>query len=257
MKNSLILASHDGPSTTVLTLNRPDKRNALSIALMKELCRAIEQAGRDKKQRVLVLRGAGPAFCAGLDLEEASKPAKADAGARMVARTLLALHTCRLVTVAMVHGAAVAGGAGLMAACDYVIAEDDTTIGFPETRRGLVAALVMTFLCRQLHERDVRELLLTGEPVTPQRALAMGLINRIVPAGNPTAAIIEMKKVSESVARCGPSATAQTKRILDGLRPSSVKRDLQMALKHHLKARHSKEAEEGIEAFLEGRKPQW
>lgn len=257
MNNSLVLSSPDGPSMTVLTLNRPEKRNALSIDLMKELCGAIDQAGKDKKQRILVLKGAGPVFCAGLDLEEASKPGKVDAAARMVARTLLTLHGSQLVTVAIVHGAAIAGGAGLMSACDFVLIEEDAKIGYPETRRGLVAALVMTFLMRQLRERDVRSLLLTGEPITAQKALAIGLVNRIVPAADPMAAMVEVRKIAEVVVQGGPSATAQTKKILNDLWPSSVKKDLQMALRHHLKARHSKEAEEGIRAFLENRKPQW
>jgi methylglutaconyl-CoA hydratase len=257
MSQQLILSSSDGPGTTVLTLNRPDKRNALNIELMNQLCKAVEKAGRDKAKRVLVLRGSGPAFCAGLDLEEASKKGKVDAAARMVAKTLLALHGTSLVTIAIVHGAAMAGGAGLMSVCDYVIAEEDAKIGYPETRRGLVAALVMTFLCRQVGERDVRELLLTGEPISAKRALAIRLINKIVPTGNPMAAIVEMRRVAESVAKCGPSATAQTKKILDELWPTSVKQDIQKALQHHLKARHSKEADEGIKAFLQGRSPNW
>ena len=257
MNNSLVLSSPDGPSTTVLTLNRPEKRNALNIALMKELCRAIDQAGKGKKQRILVLKGAGPVFCAGLDLEEASKPGKVDAAARMVARTLLTLHGSPLVTVAIVHGAAIAGGAGLMSACDFVLIEEDAKIGYPETRRGLVAALVMTFLMRQLRERDVRDLLLTGEPITAQKALAIGLVNRIVPSADPMAAMVEVRKIAEVVVQGGPSATAQTKKNLNDVWPSSVKKDLEKALKHHLKARHSKEAEEGISAFLENRKPRW
>jgi methylglutaconyl-CoA hydratase len=257
MNLNLVLSGSDGPSTTVLTLNRPDKRNALSIALMKELCAAIEKAGRTRGQRMLVLKGNGPVFCAGLDLEEASTPGKVEAGARMVAKTVLAVTSSPLVTVAIVHGAALAGGAGLMSAFDFVIAEEDTKIGYPETRRGLVAALVMTFLRRQLRERDVRELLLTGESITPQRALEIGLINRITPAADPMAAMVEVRKIAELVVQGGPAATAQTKKILDELWPSSVKKDLALALKHHLKARHSREADEGIRAFLERRKPGW
>ena len=255
--NSLVLRDRDGPSTTVLTLNRPEKRNALNMALMKELCAAVEKTSRDKSQRVLVLKGMGPVFCAGLDLEEASKPGKVDAGARMVAKTLLAIHGSPLVTVAIVHGAALAGGAGLMSACDFVLVEEDAKIGYPETRRGLVAALVMTFLRRQLRERDVRELLLTGESIMSHKALEIGLINRIVPAADPMAAMVEVRKIAELVIQGGPSATARTKKILDDMWPSSVKKDFVLALKHHLQARRSKEADEGIRAFLEGRKPQW
>src|ERR1051326_3358958 len=102
----------------------------------------------------------------------------------LVAKTLIALSQTRLVTIAAVHGAAVAGGAGLMSACDYVVAAARTKIGYPEVRRGLVAGLVMTFLRRQLHERDIRELLLGSELINAERAREMGLVNRIVPAGD-------------------------------------------------------------------------
>src|SRR5581483_5685167 len=113
--------------------------------------------------RVLILRGTGAAFCAGLDLKEASDHAKAHATAELVANTLIALSETRLVTIAAVHGAAVAGGAGIMSACDFVVAARGTKIGYPEVRRGLVAGLVMTFLRRQTGERNMRELLLGAE----------------------------------------------------------------------------------------------
>lgn len=255
--NNLVIMGSEGPSITVLTLNRPEKRNALNIDLMNQLCSAIEKAGRTKGQRMLVLKGTGPVFCAGLDLEEATKPGKVDAAARMVAKTVLTLHGSPLVTVAIVHGAALAGGAGLMSACDFVFAEEDAKIGYPETRRGLVAALVATFLRRQLRERDARELLLRGDSISAQKALEIGLINRIVPAADPMAAMVEVRKIADSIFLGGPAATAQTKRILDDMWPSTVKADLAKALKHHLKARHSREAEEGIRAFLERRKPNW
>ena len=108
--------------TTILTLNRPERRNALTIELMSELVAAIEIAAAESERRVLVLRGAGAAFCTGLDLNEVSEPQKAHASAELVAKMLLTVSQTRLVTIAVVHGAAVAGGAGLMSACDFVVA---------------------------------------------------------------------------------------------------------------------------------------
>ncbi len=148
---------------TFVTLNRPERRNALTIELLTELTAAMDAAAADSGQRVLILRGAGKVFCAGLDLQETTETEKAHRSAEMVARTLLAISQTRLITIAQVHGAAVAGGAGLMSACDFVVTAEGTKIGYPETKRGLVAGLVMTFLRRQLRERDIRELLFTGD----------------------------------------------------------------------------------------------
>src|ERR1700694_2758720 len=177
----LVLIEKQTPQVTTLTLNRPERRNSLTIELMIELISAIEFAAADSTQRILILRGAGKAFCTGLDLKEAADETKAHATAEMVAKTLITLSQTRLITIAVVHGAAVAGGAGLMSACDFVVAAERTKFGYPEVRRGLVAGLVMTFLRRQLRERDIRELLLGAELIDAKRALEMGLVNRVVP----------------------------------------------------------------------------
>src|SRR5437764_12598338 len=158
----VVLVEKKTPQITVVTLNRPERRNALSIQLLTELIASIKLASDETRERILILRGAGAAFCTGLDLKEAQNQTKAHATADLVAHVLGALNEARPVTIAAVHGAAVAGGAGIMSACDYVVAAEGTKIGYPETRRGLVAGLVMTFLRRQLRERDMRELLLCG-----------------------------------------------------------------------------------------------
>src|SRR3977135_4127669 len=159
----VVLIEKQSPQITVLTLNRPERRNALSIELLTELSAAIKVASDEPHKRILILRGAGAAFCTGLDLKEAADQSKAHATADMVARTLVGLSQTRLITIAAVHGAAVAGGAGIMSACDFVVAAQRTKIGYPEVRRGLVAGLVMTFLRRQVGEREMRELLLGSE----------------------------------------------------------------------------------------------
>lgn len=126
---------------------------------------------------MLLLTGAGPVFCAGRTLAEAADPARAHCSRNPIGQALRRLSESRLATIAVVRGAAIAGGAGLMSACDFAFAEATAQIGYPETRRGLVAALVMTFLRRQLRERDARRLLLTGELITARHAEAIGLIN--------------------------------------------------------------------------------
>lgn len=239
---------------TVLTLNRPERRNALSLQLLNELIAAIKVASDEPHERVLILRGAGAAFCTGLDLKEAQDQTRAHATADMVARTLIAVAETRLVTIAAVHGAAVAGGAGIMSACDYVVAARKTKIGYPETRRGLVAGLVMTFLRRQLRERDIRELLLGAELIDAERALQMGLVNRVV---EPDELMNEAQRFANSVLQGAPNAVIHTKQLIEQLWPTAVKTDVELALKHHMQARESAEAREGIAAFNEKRAPNW
>jgi methylglutaconyl-CoA hydratase len=249
----VVLIEKQSPQISVITLNRPERRNALTIELMSELTAAVENAAADPKQRILILRGAGKAFCTGLDLEEAAK-AEPHVTAETAARMLLALAETRLVTIATVHGAAVAGGAGIMSACDFVIAAERTKIGYPEVRRGLVAGLVMTFLRRQLRERDLRELLLASELIEAERAHEIGLVNRVVPAGELESAA---QKIAASVLQGAPGAITNSKRLMEKLWSTTIREDIELALRHHMEARESAEAKEGIAAFNEKRPPNW
>ncbi|HMJ05216.1 MAG TPA: enoyl-CoA hydratase/isomerase family protein, partial [Chthoniobacterales bacterium] len=242
------------PRVTVLTLNRPERRNALTIELMTELIAAVEAANADKQQRVLILKGAGKAFCTGMDLNEVAQPEHAHASAELVAKTLLSLSESHLVTIAAVHGAAVAGGAGLMSACDFVVAAERTKLGYPEVRRGLVPGLIMTFLRRQLRERDLRELLFGGELFEAERGREIGLVNRVVP---PNELENETQKLAAAILQGAPGALANTKRLLGKLWPTSVRDDIAQALAFHMEARESSEAKEGVAAFLEKRPPTW
>jgi methylglutaconyl-CoA hydratase len=250
----VVLIEKQSPQITVITLNRPERRNALTVELLTELCAAIKVASDEPQKRVVILCGAGAAFCTGLDLKEAADQTKAHATAEMVANTLIAISQTHLVTIAAVHGAAVAGGAGIMSACDFVVAAERTKIGYPEVRRGLVAGLVMTFLRRQVGERNMRELLLGSELIEVERAKAIGLVNRVVARND---LMTEALKFADSVLQGAPSAVAQTKRLINELWWRSVKDDVNLALKYHMEARESSEAREGIAAFNEKRKPKW
>ncbi|PYI95332.1 MAG: enoyl-CoA hydratase/isomerase family protein [Verrucomicrobia bacterium] len=209
---------------------------------------------REPHVRILILQGAGAAFCTGLDLKEAADQAKAHATAEAVANTLITISETRLVTIAAVHGAAVAGGAGIMSACDFVVAAERTKIGYPEVRRGLVAGLVMTLLRRQIGERNMRELLLGSELIDAQRAKEIGLVNRVVTQDD---LMSEALKFAESALQGAPGALAKTKRLIEELWWRSVKQDVDLTLKYHMQARESAEAREGIAAFNEKRKPKW
>jgi methylglutaconyl-CoA hydratase len=250
----VVLVEQESPQITVVTLNRPERRNALTLELLTELCSVVNVASEQPERRVLILRGAGAAFCTGLDLKDAADKTKAHATAQMVANTLIAISQTRLVTIAAIHGAAVAGGAGIMSACDFVVAAEGTKIGYPEVRRGLVAGLVMTFLRRQVSERNLRELLFSAELIDAVRAKEIGLVNRVVASDK---IMSEAKKFTTSVLQGAPGALAQTKRLAEELWWRSVKEDVDVALKYHMEARESDEAREGIGAFNEKRKPRW
>ena len=251
---AVVLIEKQAPQITVVTLNRPERRNALTLELLAELQAAVKVVSDQPQERVLILRGAGAAFCTGLDLKEAADHTKAHATAEMVANTLIAISQTRLVTIAAVHGAAVAGGAGIMSACDFVVAAERTKIGYPEVRRGLVAGLVMTFVRRQAGERNMRELLLGSELIDAERAKEIGLVNRVVARDD---VMSEAQKFAQSVLQGAPDALAQTKQLIDELWWRSVKEDVDLALKYHLQARESDEAREGIAAFNEKRRPNW
>src|SRR3989440_10311102 len=250
----VVLIEKQSPQITLVTLNRPERRNSLTIELLNELIAAIKVASDQADERVLILRGAGAAFCTGLDLKEAADEKKAHMTAELVAKTLITLAETRLVTIAAVHGAAVAGGAGIMSACDFVVAAEKTKIGYPEVRRGLVAGLVMTFLRRQVGERNMRELLLGSELIDAECAKEIGLVNRVVAKDD---LMSEAQKFADAVLQGAPGALTQTKRLIEEFQWRSVREDVDLALKYHVQARESREAREGIAAFNEKRAPNW
>jgi methylglutaconyl-CoA hydratase len=250
----LVLMEHAGPAISVLTVNRPDKRNALSIALVDAIVEAIGRVESDDARRVLIVRAAGPVFCAGLDLSEALDPTKEERTAEQVERLFRTVSQCRLVTICGVQGAVAAGGAGFMAACDLVVAAEGTKIGYPELLRGLVPALLMTFIVRQLHDRHARELLLLGDYIDARRAYEMALVNRVVPAADLLDACMAMAR---QALLGGPKALSMTKQLLEQMALRNSVADLKEALEHHKVARRSDEAREGLRAFVEKRKPNW
>ncbi len=253
-----LLIEHHGP-ITVLTLNRPDRRNALGAELIEQLISALATAEMSVQCRAIVIAGRGEGFCAGLDLKEAQgadEPTRIQSAHR-VAAMLAAIRQSSRLTIAAVHGAARAGGAGIVAACDLAIATRDATFGFSEVRRGLVPALVAALLRRQMSERAMRELFLVAEPIDAARAMQLGLINSIIE--KPDAADVRDAAVAlATTAIAGaPEAMNATKNLLDDLSPRPFADDFAIALAAHDAARGSEEAAEGIAAFVEHRLPNW
>ena len=250
----LILVEPLMRGVSMVVLARPEQRNALSIDLLEQLCTAVESLAGQPDQRVIILRGAGPVFSAGLDLREAADDAHVERSAASVGRALELLRQTPLVSIAAVHGGAYAGGAGLMATCDIVIAADDAKFGFPEARRGLLPALVCKTLRSRIREGDLRDLLLTGEIITASRALHVGLVQRVVPSDQ---LIAEARRVAEQILDGGPETIRQTRKLLNQIfegEPGLSERHLDEL---HLAARRGDEAREGLAAFSEKRAPSW
>jgi len=249
-----VLVERTTEAIAVVTLNRPQRRNALTIEMMESLCRALDGFALQPRPPVVILRGAGPAFCSGLDLDEAAHAELAERSALCVARTFQTVINLPLVTIAAVQGAAYSGGAGLMACCDFVVASDDLRICFPEVRRGLVPALAGLVLRRRLRDGDIRELLLLAEVIDAQRALDMGLVDRVVSSDR---VMTEAQAMADTILKGGPQAIQETKRLLGQLDSADSKQLFSRALEVHKRARNSAEAQEGLAAFHEHRDPRW
>jgi methylglutaconyl-CoA hydratase len=185
MTTPLLTSLHEGVLT--LTLNRPDKRNALNTELLDRLHQSVDRADLDADVRVLVIRGAGKDFCAGADLDELlasvdRSEAENESSALRLGTLFERLRALPKPVIAMVHGRALAGGAGLATACDLIVAAADAQIGYPEIQRGFAPAMVMALLRRIVGEKVALDLVLTGRVLRGDEAERLGLISRLVPA---------------------------------------------------------------------------
>lgn len=182
-----MLATQLDAGILTLTLDRPDKRNALSSALIEALHQGLERAELDGEVRVVVIRGAGKDFSAGADLEEllasADKdPAQNEASALRLGAVFQAIRRLPKPVVAVVQGRALAGGCGLATACDLVLAADSAQFGYPEIQRGFVPAMVMAMLVRQVGEKRALDLTGTGRLLSAAEAYQMGLVTSVISA---------------------------------------------------------------------------
>jgi methylglutaconyl-CoA hydratase len=258
MTEPLVLRSDDGP-VAILTLNRDQKRNALSRGLMDELEHQLDRTGHDPKVRSIVLTGAGTVFCAGMDLHEAARErdgAESEQHAvvalQQYADLIQKLHTLAKPTIAAAQGDALAGGAGLVAACDFVVAAEQARFGYPEVFRGLVPAVVMYDLTRLVGDRRARQLLIAGQPISAPTAHAWGMVNQVTTVEK---CLSEAIRVGKDLVRCAPQAIGAIKRLLD--ETQGRPRSLRGAAAVSAAIRVSEEAQEGISAFLEKRPPRW
>ncbi len=237
-----------------LTLNRPDKRNALNAELIEALHRALDRAELDADVRVIALRGAGKDFCAGADLDELLASATVTLADNEQAALRLGLILQRLrelpkPVVAIVHGRALAGGAGLATACDIVIAADNAAIGYPEIQRGFVPAMVMAILPRLVGEKLALDLVLTGRTLSAEAAVSAGLLTRTVPEA---ALDDQAAAVLEQLASASSSALALTKQLFYQLDGVPFAQGITLAARANAMARSTPDFQTAISHFLRG-----
>lgn len=243
-----------------LWLNRPEARNALNDELIAALETALEVLEKDAAARVLVLAGRGPAFCAGGDLTRMEKAAnmtrmRSRREAARFANLLYRMQGYAKPIVARVHGPAYAGGMGLAAASDLVVAAEEAEFALPETRIGLLPAMISPYLVRAMGAQQTRRYMLTGERLAAREAFRIGLVHECVPAAELDAVL---GKLCERLAQAGPEALARAKKLLLQVQGAALTPQLARDTAAVLaEVRAGAEAREGIRSFLEKRKPSW
>ena len=246
------LASSREDGVLTLTLDRPEKRNALSSALIEALHRALESADLDPDVRVVLLTGAGKDFCSGADLEELlasadASPEENEAAALRLGALFARIRELPKPVIAVVRGRALAGGAGLMTACDIVLAGTGAQIGYPEVLRGFVPAMVMTMLRRLAGEKLALDVVLTGRTLSAAVALACGLVSRVV--GDDDLAR-EAADLARTLASASASALALTKRLFHQLDGQSFEQGIALGARVNAVARQTPDFRDAIGRFL-------
>lgn len=254
---SIVVRYEVRSSVAIITLNRPDKRNAFSRELVHQIDEAITRAAVDTSVRSVILTGEGSAFCAGMDLEELRQSIqdteeKIWSDAYKLAQLFDRIYSLSKPTIAAINGAAVAGGAGLVTVCDLAVSVSTAKFGYPEVRRGLVAAIVLPHLLRHVGERAARHLLLTGELIGAAEAARIGLINQVV---EPEQLMTTALALAKSCELGGPHALASTKELLR--RFSTQALSVEEATRASATPRLGEECRAGLAAFFDQRPVPW
>ncbi len=249
--------SHEGDAAVALvTMNRPNKRNALSLDHMRELISCLQAIGEAREAQVVILRGAGPAFCAGHDLSEmvGRDPGFYRRLFDTCCELMEAIQAIPQPVIAQVHGVATAAGCQLAATCDLIVASEDARFATPGVKIGLFCSTPMVALSRAIAQKKAMEMLLTGEFISAEEALSEGLVNKVVPAKDLEA---ETRALAEKIAEASP--------LVVGVGKGAFYKQLEMPVEQAYA--YTKEvmsfnasfadAQEGICAFLEKREPEW
>ncbi len=242
-----------------VTLNRPEVHNAFNDIMIRELTQIFQKIDSDAGIRVAVLQGAGKSFCAGADLNWMKRVKDYSYVDNLKESMELAvmfdtMYSLTKPTIARVQGNAIGGGTGLVAVCDIAIAASDARFSFSEVKLGLIPACISPYVIKKCGEGKVRELFLSGERITAQKALSVGLVNAVVPPDELDSAV---DNLVIQLLSSGPEAIKKCKELiarLPTLNHDEVKKYTAEVIAH---MRMSDEAQEGMNAFLEKRKPQW
>ena len=213
MSSNPVLTVEDRAAVRILTMNRPEKRNALNCGLTQALLDALRQAESDEGVGCVILTGAGAGFCAGADLAEfkgLQDPQAGEARAELTMQLHLAFSRLSTPVVTAINGAAMGGGAGLAIAGDIAVMAQNAKLGYPEAKHGIVAAIVMANLVRQVGRKAAFELVALGEPIDAARALQLGIVNRVVPDSE---VLSHSVSVAQKLAAIARPAMAETKRL--------------------------------------------
>ena len=247
------------PPIVHVTLNRPDVRNAFNERVIEELTRWAAEVAADDEVRVAVLGGAGKVFCAGADLTWMSRMMSythdenvEDASA--MAKMYASLDHLPIPLVGRVHGAALGGGAGLVAVCDIVVADEQAVFGFTEVKLGIVPAVISPYVLTKLGMSPARELFLTGMRFSAARAKEIGLVHAVVPERDLD---VTVSTYINELLTAAPGAIATAKELLRKVWGRPVQDTIGLTADTIAARRVSEEGQEGMKAFLEKRKPQW
>jgi methylglutaconyl-CoA hydratase len=243
---------------STITLNRPEKRNAISTQMIAEVQTALD-AIEKTHTRVVILTATGKAFCAGIDLEllqaiARQSPAENQEDSKRIAKMFRKIWSFSRPIIAAVNGHALAGGCGIATLCDFTLAVPEAKFGYTEVKIGFLPAIVSVFLTRQIGEKRARDLLLTGRLLEAVEAKEMGLVNEIVPAEN---LMNRAHELAEVILAASPSSVTRAKHLLVSAEAASVDHDLARAVLESARVRCTPDFKEGIAAFLEKRKPIW
>jgi methylglutaconyl-CoA hydratase len=254
---STLTLAYEGP-VAALTLNRPEKRNAISYELIDDVLRALAEVEQSDAQ-IVVLTGKGKAFCSGMDLDNlrsitgrSAEDNRADSST--MARLFRRLYEFPRATIAAVNGPAIAGGCGLATLCDFTLASTEAKFGYTEVRIGFVPAIVSTFLLRQIGEKQARDLLLTGRIIGAEEALRMGLVSEVVA---PDRLQERVRELAASLLRNSPASLLATKRLLKAYSSEELDRQIAAAVDENARIRTTEDFREGVTSFLEKRTPRW
>lgn len=247
--------------TVFVTINRPARKNAFDAATIAALREAFETLHAADHVRVVFVRGAGGTFSAGADLEwmrDAADWSESDNrdDAMGLAKMLKALHDVPALTVAIVEGAAMGGGAGIVAACDMAIAVKGTKFAFSEVKLGLIPGTIAPYVVEAVGARTARALFATGEVFSAEEAQAFGLVSQVLGSSDEIDGYVS--GLVRTMRACAPGAVGDAKRLVHHVAGKAIDRDLmEETAKRIARARVSEEGQEGVRAFLEKRKPAW